>query len=243
MRSGKDLNELEKNEEKQRGCERYRDEKKIMVVNGPIKQSKLTGIDEKEFSELKQLFDRLDTSGDNLVELSELEVGLNEIGYDVTGNESEQLLAKLDTSGDGVVELNEFLAALVNWESVEKSESYPSWVKRAFDLLDEDNSGLLDANEVANFVVGNAEDIDFSDENNESVRRNALIRACIAEPTATAMVRRRRRFASLLQMDPGGNRPVGGGFPKAEVTTILSTRHGRGENSFENNNNNTIVEV
>ena len=26
-----------------------------MVVNGPIKQSKLTGIDEKEFSELKQL--------------------------------------------------------------------------------------------------------------------------------------------------------------------------------------------
>ena len=41
-----------------------------MVVNGPIKQLKPTGIDEKEFSELKQLFDRLDTSGDNLVELA-----------------------------------------------------------------------------------------------------------------------------------------------------------------------------
>ena len=75
---GKDLNELEKNRREnsavREACSATK--KKIMVVNGPIKQSKLTGIDEKEFLELKQLFDRLDTSGDNLVELSELEVGL-----------------------------------------------------------------------------------------------------------------------------------------------------------------------
>ncbi len=201
---GKDLSEVERERRENSAIASCIETKrKIMVVNGPIKQSKLTGIDEKEFSELKQLFDRLDTSGDNLVELSELEVGLNEIGYDVTGNESEQLLAKLDTSGDGVVELNEFLAALVNWESVEKSESYPSWVKRAFDLLDEDNSGLLDANEVANFVVGNAEEIDISDESNEAVRRNALIRACIAEADGDGDGQIDvEEFASLLQMDP-----------------------------------------
>ncbi len=201
---GKDLSEVERDRRENSAIAScIETKKKIMVVNGPIKQSKLTGIDEKEFSELKQLFDRLDTSGDNLVELSELEVGLNEIGYDVTGNESEQLLAKLDTSGDGVVELNEFLAALVNWESVEKSESYPSWVKRAFDLLDEDNSGLLDANEVANFVVGNAEEIDISDESNEAVRRNALIRACIAEADGDGDGQIDvEEFASLLQMDP-----------------------------------------
>ena len=217
-----------------------------MVMNGPIKQSKLTGIDEKEFSELKQLFDRLDTSGDNLVELSELEVGLNEIGYDVTGNESEQLLAKLDTSGDGVVELNEFLAALVNWESVEKSESYPSWVKRAFDLLDEDNSGLLDANEVANFVVGNAEEIDISDESNEAVRRNALIRACIAEADGDGDGQIDvEEFASLLQMDPSDG---------LDQYDWRFSQGGSYDDSFdesmdeekivsENNNNNTIVEV
>ncbi|CAL6354090.1 unnamed protein product [Bathycoccus prasinos] len=217
-----------------------------MVVNGPIKQSKLTGIDEKEFLELKQLFDRLDTSGDNLVELSELEVGLNEIGYDVTGNESEQLLAKLDTSGDGVVELNEFLAALVDWESVEKSESYPSWVKRAFDLLDEDDSGLLDANEVANFVVGDADDIDFSDENNESVRRNALIRACIAEADGDGDGQIDvEEFASLLQMDPSDG---------LDQYDWRFSQGGSYDDSFdesmdeekivsENNNNNTIVEV
>ena len=201
---GKDLSEVERDRRENSAIAScIETKKKIMVVNGPIKQSKLTGIDEKEFSELKQLFDRLDTSGDNLVELSELEVGLNKIGYDVTGNESEQLLAKLDTSGDGVVELNEFLAALVNWESVEKSESYPSWVKRAFDLLDEDNSGLLDANEVANFVVGNTEEIDISDESNEAVRRNALIRACIAEADGDGDGQIDvEEFASLLQMDP-----------------------------------------
>jgi calcium-dependent protein kinase len=201
---GKDLSEVEKDRRENSAiASDIATKKKIIVVNGPIKQSKLTGIDEKEFLELKQLFDRLDTSGDNLVELSELEVGLNEIGYDVTGNESEQLLAKLDTSGDGVVELNEFLAALVDWESVEKSESYPSWVKRAFDLLDEDDSGLLDANEVANFVVGDADDIDLSDENNEAVRRNALIRACIAEADGDGDGQIDvEEFASLLQMDP-----------------------------------------
>jgi len=200
---GKDLNELEKEKkEKSAIASDLKTKKKILVVNGPIKRSTLTGIDEKEFLELKQLFDRLDTSGDNLVELSELEVGLNKIGYDVTGKESEQLLAKLDTSGDGVVELNEFLAALVDWESVEKSESYPSWVKRAFNLLDEDNSGLLDANEVANFVVGDVAD-ESDDEDSESVRRNALIRACIAEADGDGDGQIDvEEFASLLQMDP-----------------------------------------
>ena len=244
---GKDLNELEKNRrENSAVASDIATKKKIMVVNGPIKQSKLTGIDEKEFLELKQLFDRLDTSGDNLVELSELEVGLNEIGYDVTGNESEQLLAKLDTSGDGVVELNEFLAALVDWESVEKSESYPSWVKRAFDLLDEDDSGLLDANEVANFVVGDADDIDFSDENNESVRRNALIRACIAEADGDGDGQIDvEEFASLLQMDPSDG---------LDQYDWRFSQGGSYDDSFdesmdeekivsENNNNNTIVEV
>ena len=70
-------------------------------------------------------------------------------------------------------------------------------------MLDEDNSGLLDANEVANFVVGNAEEIDISDESNEAVRRNALIRACIAEADGDGDGQIDvEEFASLLQMDP-----------------------------------------
>ena len=222
-----DLNELEKNRrENSAVASDIATKKKIMVVNGPIKQSKLTGIDEKEFLELKQLFDRLDTSGDNLVELSELEVGLNEIGYDVTGNESEQLLAKLDTSGDGVVELNEFLAALVDWESVEKSESYPSWVKRAFDLLDEDDSGLLDANASPTLSSATPTISTFptkitnpSDETrSSSLHRRSRRRRRWSN-------RRRRVLRVYSKWTRARLRPVRlEVFPRRRVTTILSTR-------------------
>ena len=84
-----------------------------------------------------ELFQLLDTSGDDLVEPDELQAGLMRVGYDITQDECEQLLDSLDTTNDGCIDVDEFLAALVDWEALERSsEAYTSWVKEAFNMLD-----------------------------------------------------------------------------------------------------------
>ena len=131
-----------------------------------------------------------------MVELSELEVGLREIGYDVTGKESKQLLGSLDTSGDGLIDVNEFLAALLDWEKFEKTQMYPQWVERAFQILDVDGSGQIDAEEVAQLIF------EESAEENSSVRAS-IVKACISEADVDGNGKiDKDEFASLLQADP-----------------------------------------
>ena len=65
--------------------------------------------------EFLELFQLLDTSGDDLVEPAELEAGLKRVGYDITPDECKQILEQLDTTNDGAIDVNEFLAALVDW--------------------------------------------------------------------------------------------------------------------------------
>ena len=145
---------------------------------------------------LKELFAKLDTSGDNMVELSELEVGLREIGYDVTGKESKQLLGSLDTSGDGLIDVNEFIAALLDWEKIEKTSEYPKWVERAFKILDKDSSGQIDAEEVAQLIF------EETTESNDSVRAS-VVKECIKEADIDGNGKiDMAEFASLLQADP-----------------------------------------
>ena len=106
-----------------------------------------------------ELFDLLDTSGDKLVEPEELEAGLRKVGYTISTDECKQLLEQLDTTNDGFIDVNEFLAALVDWEALERSSTeYPNWVKRAFDMLDKDGNGTIDAEEVAELVFMNDDD-------------------------------------------------------------------------------------
>jgi calcium-dependent protein kinase len=157
---------------------------------------KTMSVKNADVQELKELFNKLDTSGDNMVELSELEVGLREIGYDVTGKESKQLLGSLDTSGDGLIDVNEFLAALLDWEKFEKTSAYPRWVERAFKILDKDNSGLIDAEEVASLIF------EEGGEQNDSVRAS-IVKACISEADIDGNGKiDMDEFASLLQADP-----------------------------------------
>jgi calcium-dependent protein kinase len=155
------------------------------------KEKELTG----EFLELFQL---LDTSGDDLVEPEELEEGLKRVGYDITYDECRQILDQLDTTNDGAIDVNEFLAALVDWEALEKSsEEYPNWVRQAFEMLDKDGSGTIDAEEVAELVFMN------EDEGILTAEAKKVVAACIQEAdTDGDGLIDFEEFVSLLQMDP-----------------------------------------
>jgi calcium-dependent protein kinase len=147
-----------------------------------------------------ELFDLLDTSGDKLVEPEELEAGLRKVGYTITTDECKQLLEQLDTTNDGFIDVNEFLAALVDWEALERSSTeYPNWVKRAFDMLDKDGNGTIDAEEVATLVFMN------DDEEGRKLTSEArkAVADCIQEAdTDGDGLIDFDEFVVLLQMDP-----------------------------------------
>jgi len=148
-----------------------------------------------------ELFDLLDTSGDKLVEPEELEAGLRKVGYTISTDECKQLLEQLDTTNDGFIDVNEFLAALVDWEALERSSTeYPNWVKRAFDMLDKDGNGTIDAEEVAELVFMNDDD----DEGRTlTAEARKAVASCIQEAdTDGDGLIDFDEFVALLQMDP-----------------------------------------
>ena len=149
-------------------------------------------------SEFLQLFDLLDTSGDELVEPQELEAGLRKVGYSISTDECKQLLEQLDTTNDGFIDVNEFLAALVDWEALEQSSAaYPNWVAQAFAMLDEDGNGTIDAEEVASLVFMN------EDEGAMSAEAKKVVASCIKEAdTDGDGLIDFEEFVNLLQMDP-----------------------------------------
>ena len=149
-----------------------------------------------------ELFDLLDTSGDKLVEPEELEAGLRKVGYTISTDECKQLLEQLDTTNDGFIDVNEFLAALVDWEALERSSTeYPNWVKRAFDMLDKDGNGTIDAEEVAELVFMSDDDDDEGRTLTAEARK--AVASCIQEAdTDGDGLIDFDEFVALLQMDP-----------------------------------------
>ena len=167
------------------------DEESVDESGVLAQERELTG----EFLELFQL---LDTSGDDLVEPEELEAGLKKVGYDITPDECKQILDQLDTTNDGAIDVNEFLAALVDWEALERSSTeYPNWVRQAFDMMDKDGNGTIDAGEVAELVFMN------DDEGVLTSEAKKVVAACIQEAdTDGDGLIDLEEFISLLQMDP-----------------------------------------
>ena len=155
--------------------------------------------EERELTEeFLDLFNLLDTSGDELVEPEELEAGLRRVGYSISTDECKQLLEQLDTTNDGYIDVNEFLAALVDWEALERSSSeYPNWVAQAFSMLDKDGNGTIDAEEVAELVFMNDKDGELTAE------AKKVVASCIKEAdTDGDGLIDLDEFITLLQMDP-----------------------------------------
>ena len=179
----------------------YSDTESMVDPEDGVLDSPVSGVLAEELertSEFLELFDLLDTSGDALVEPEELEAGLLRVGYSITADECAQLLAQLDTTNDGFIDVNEFLAALVDWEALEKSSTeYPNWVAQAFNVLDKDGSGTIDAEEVAELVFMNG------DEGELTAEAKKTVAACIVEAdTDGDGLIDLDEFITLLQMDP-----------------------------------------
>ena len=90
----------------------------------------------------------------------------------------------------------------MDWEALERSSTeYPNWVKRAFDMLDKDGNGTIDAEEVAELVFMNDDDDDEGRTLTAEARK--AVASCIQEAdTDGDGLIDFDEFVALLQMDP-----------------------------------------
>lgn len=96
--------------------------------------------------ELRNIFKKLDTSGDGRLSYEELKVGLNKyfVGFNLNDEEFLELARSIDKDGSEFIEYEEFLSAFLNKESLLTEKN----LNNAFSHFDDDGSGKLGMHEL-----------------------------------------------------------------------------------------------
>jgi len=100
---------------------------------------------EDRIETLKDLFRSLDTNGDGVLSLEEIQEGLLKFGLRELPADLQQVVAAVDADGSGSIDYTEFLAATLSKLPLELNEDV---LQAAFRLFDKDGDGKIDAQEL-----------------------------------------------------------------------------------------------
>ncbi|GAX73995.1 hypothetical protein CEUSTIGMA_g1445.t1 [Chlamydomonas eustigma] len=117
-----------------------------------LKSQPSVGVPADVVEGLQSLFNELDVDRSGSITMSELSQGLRKQGYSLTDNEIEQLMRKVDANHDGDVSINEFMTTLLDWNLIQESQGWKSFVDRAFDNLDKDGNGFINLEELVQLL-------------------------------------------------------------------------------------------
>eukprot|EP01033_Poteriospumella_lacustris_P003086 gene3086-2262_t len=93
---------------------------------------------------ITKLLSIMDDNGDKRLNRDELRFGLRDYGIDLSPTELEQVFLYFDRDNNGFIDVTEFLVGIRG----EMNARRRSMVQMAFDILDKDRSGVVDANEI-----------------------------------------------------------------------------------------------
>lgn len=95
---------------------------------------------------LKNIFKRMDSNGNNKLDISEFEQALAAFGLFPKKVELQALMKYYDLDNDGNISYEEFMHGLRN----ELNERRKAMVEKAFNTLDKDGSGVIEISDICN---------------------------------------------------------------------------------------------
>ncbi|GFQ08588.1 probable calcium-binding protein cml10 [Phtheirospermum japonicum] len=101
-------------------------------------------------TQLKQVFNLIDTNRDGKLSTLELKQVLLILGHETksAGQEAEAMVSEMDFDGDGFVDLDEFMRIMKNHDSPNHGVFRESEIMEAFRVFDADSDGLISAEEL-----------------------------------------------------------------------------------------------
>merc|ERR1711959_812342 len=116
----------------------------------PLADQYNSGFDDGQVEEFKQAFYAFDADGEGTIGREELDQLLDALGENLTETEVDKMVAQVDKDGSGEIDFDEFLYMMrckLDNEDNEKD------IQDAFNLLDKDGSGFIEAHELKHIVT------------------------------------------------------------------------------------------
>mmetsp|Transcript_14022 Transcript_14022/g.14048 ORF Transcript_14022/g.14048 Transcript_14022/m.14048 type:complete len:148 (+) Transcript_14022:1055-1498(+) len=106
-----------------------------------------------DLDKYKIAFNAMDTNGDGVISRQEL---YNQLKTSMTENEAhmeaDRIMRLVDSNNNGVIDYTEFLRATVEKRKMLTKEN----LNKAFVMFDKDESGVIEINELKEWLVGDA---------------------------------------------------------------------------------------
>ncbi|XP_003476823.2 centrin-4-like [Cavia porcellus] len=109
------------------------------------KKAEKIELNETQKQEIKEAFDLFDVNGSGTIQVKELKIAMEALGFEPKKEEVEQMIAEIDQEGVGMISFENFFAIM----SVKMSEQdEKEEILKAFKLFDDDNTGSITLNNI-----------------------------------------------------------------------------------------------
>ncbi|KAF0877685.1 CETN4 protein, partial [Crocuta crocuta] len=99
-------------------------------------------LNETQKQEIKEAFDLFDVDGSGTIDVKELKIAMQALGFEPKKEEIKKMIAEIDKEGIGTISFEDFLA-IMTVKMSEKEE-----ILKAFKLFDDDDTGSITLNDI-----------------------------------------------------------------------------------------------
>ncbi|XP_032189240.1 centrin-4-like isoform X2 [Mustela erminea] len=109
------------------------------------KKAEKLELNETQKQEIKEAFDLFDVDGSGTIDVKELKIAMQALGFDPKKEEIKKMIAEIDKEGTGTITFEDFFA-IMSVKMSEKNEKEE--ILKAFKLFDDDDTGSITLNNI-----------------------------------------------------------------------------------------------